>query len=115
MGKVVFDVVQLALEALPRKGFGQQLEDTFTFSTHSQSLTYQFHCWKMGEEITDLSRKMRSIVLIDSDMINIVQLQARFTQAIRNGLGRKASPMLDPTKSLLFSRGDKYTITYQCS
>jgi hypothetical protein len=60
-----------------------------------------------GDQICQLLCKMRAIILVEPDMIDVEQRQARFDKAIGDGLRWKAGPILEPAEAFLFRGGDQ--------
>src|SRR5437763_12673868 len=67
----------------------------------------------MGEYVGQLPEQIGPVVLINGDVLDIGQSEAGFTQTVSDRLRRKAGPMLDATKSLLFCRRNKRTVADQ--
>ena len=60
--------------------------------------------------ISQFPQEIGPAVLIDGDVLDIGERDARFPQTIGDRLRREAGPMLDATKSLLFRRRNERAV-----
>ena len=53
---------------------------------------------------------MRTIVLIDRDMVHVAKAETRFAQTVGYSLRRKTGPVFNPTEALFLGSGYKIAI-----
>ena len=67
----------------------------------------------MRQDKSEPTQIIRARFPIDGDMIDLLQPQPHFFQAVVDRAGRQPGPMLDPAKTFLFRRGHQFAVYKQ--
>jgi hypothetical protein len=55
-------------------------------------------------------KKPRVGIAIDSDVVDLIEVDARFVETVTDGHGGKSSPVFDAPEALLLRRGDEFAV-----
>ncbi len=107
MRDVVLDVLDRPGKSLTGKSLRQLFRDTFPLRTIAQPVDDQLDAGPASGDICKLAAEVGSVTAVDSNVGYVRELEAALPEAIRDGHARKAGPMLDATKALLFGGRDQ--------
>ncbi len=109
MCEVMLDGVDLAAECRPRC-LRQQARNARPIVPVAQAVEHQRGIGDAAQQVADLAQQMRTAVLVDCDVVDVGEAHAGLAQAIGDGLGGKAGPVLDAAEALLLGGGDQHAV-----
>jgi hypothetical protein len=111
MREVVLDVMERAAEGLSRKSLGQQLRRVLALAAVAETVADQAQIRHTKHEVPELVHEVRTAVLIERHVVNIVQADPGLAQAISDRLGWKSGPVLHAPEAFFFNGGNEDTIS----
>src|SRR5262249_35793250 len=115
MRQMMLDCVELPASYLTRKGLLQKTPNVRARTTITEPVQHQIDGRPLRQKIYNLAHELRTIILIEGDMVHIGELHACLTQAISSSLRRKSCPMLDAAEPFLLGSRDKSAVAQKRS
>src|SRR5262249_3212684 len=94
-------------DALSRKRLGQELTRAFSLGPVAEPLDHERRVGAPLNEEGGLAPKVRPIVLIERDVVDIAETQPRLAQTIGQSLRGEPRPVLDAPEALFLGRGNQ--------
>jgi hypothetical protein len=111
--EVMLDPVHLAMKALSWEVRHQQLLNAPARLSVLEPVENEREVWTLGQYVGHLPEQIGPVVLINGDVLDIGEPEARFAQAVGDRVRREAGPMLQAAKSLLFRRRNERAVAHQ--
>ena len=113
MREMVLNTMHMSGKMLLREFFLQQILDGQSAATIGEAIKNQPRIRPMGRGKPGLSPEVGAGVAIDGRLFDGGEVNAGLGEAIADGLGGEAGPVLDAPEPLLLDRRDEDTVFYQ--
>jgi hypothetical protein len=89
------------VHALSRERSAQQVKNACAMLSIAPARDDQSWIWLMAQHISKFAKEIRSVILVDNDVVYIPQIHPGLTQAIFDRLRRKSRPVFYAAKAFL--------------
>src|SRR4051794_33417714 len=107
MRSMMLDVVQTRFQRLESERLFQLVLDAGNLHPIREPLADRTKRRTFGEDELRALKQPRVRIAIDGNVIDIIEINARFVEAIADRDRREPGPMFDAPESLLLGRGDE--------
>jgi len=95
---------------------GKDVRELFTHAQAPRAIAdavqHQGQVGPVSHGVAQALPRVRTAVLVDRHMVEVLQLHPGLGQAIADGFGRKAGPMLDAPKAFFLGRGNENPVAH---